>query len=66
MIGDFALKSKLAPPCISENWSRLGNLEDSSSEAKGGDFASSAAKGSPDVPRKGEGLGLLMGVWEVA
>ena len=40
-----------------ENWSRVGNLEDSSSAARAEAFASRAAKGSPLVTLPGDGLG---------
>lgn len=63
--GDAELsKLKFAPcSCNNENWSKVGNRDDSSSavpDLLG--LASRAAKGSPFVTRIGEGLGFV-GTW---
>lgn len=63
-VGDDGLsKSNFEPwSCRSENWSSVGNLDESSSAvALGPDFESNAAKGSPFVTRRGDGLGLATG-----
>ena len=58
VVGEELSNSNLEPfSCRRENWSRLGNFEESSSVG-GADFASKAANGSPLVTRIGDGAGF--------
>lgn len=58
--GEIGLsKSNFEPEsCRMENWSRVGNLDDSSSPGPAADLASRAAKGSPFVTLAGDLLGF--------
>lgn len=57
--------SNLEPfSCRRENWSKLGNFEESSSVG-GADFASKAANGSLLVTRIGDGFGFALEAWGV-
>ena len=65
VVGEVLSNSNLEPfSCRRENWSKLGNFEESSSPG-GADFASKAANGSLLVTRIGDGVGLEPGAWGV-
>jgi hypothetical protein len=65
VVGEVLSNSNLDPfSCRRENWSKLGNFEDSSSVG-GDDFASKAANGSPLATRIGDGVGFGPGAWGV-